>query len=77
MIGYMSAACQQLAYDPGQRSKHIKTGKFERVTDYRFETGETMQVKQHGRGLEGSYLQMDVLFDGDVPKSRHHVSKSH
>uniref|UniRef100_F1KPK8 Hemicentin-2 n=1 Tax=Ascaris suum TaxID=6253 RepID=F1KPK8_ASCSU len=76
MIGYMSAACQQLAYDPGQRSKHIKTGKFERVTDYRFETGETMQVKQHGRGLEGSYLQMDVLFDGDVPKSRHHNSIS-
>ncbi|KHN71012.1 Hemicentin-2 [Toxocara canis] len=76
MIGYMSAACEELAYDPGRRTKHVKTGKFEKLTDYRFETGEKMHVKQYGRGLEGSYLQMDVLFDGEVPKSRHHNSIS-
>ncbi|TKR80918.1 hypothetical protein L596_014894 [Steinernema carpocapsae] len=71
LIGYMSAPVGFLGYDPdAPRERNAGRGNFERFTEYRFETGETINVMQKGKGIEteNSHLEVDVLLNGNVPR---------
>ncbi|KAK0404392.1 hypothetical protein QR680_017436 [Steinernema hermaphroditum] len=72
IVGYMAAPVGFLGHDPlapRERASPAR-GAFERVTEYRFETGETINVLQKGKGVqpENSHLEVDVLLNGNVPR---------
>lgn len=62
----MIVASPQLAFNPNQENS-LASVEFHRVTDYRFESGETMRVYQKGFGLDGEYAQFEMVFNGQVP----------
>lgn len=65
-----------LGYDASGGSKAVKQrpGKFERVTNYEFESGEKMKVKQTAKGFVDDALDLDVEFEGEVPVGGDYVS---
>uniref|UniRef100_A0AC35UCA7 Down syndrome cell adhesion molecule-like protein Dscam2 n=1 Tax=Rhabditophanes sp. KR3021 TaxID=114890 RepID=A0AC35UCA7_9BILA len=46
-----------------------KKGLFDRMTEYNFDTGHKLRVKQKGKGYDDNKLNMDVEFDGNMPDS--------
>uniref|UniRef100_A0A914RA93 Uncharacterized protein n=1 Tax=Panagrolaimus davidi TaxID=227884 RepID=A0A914RA93_9BILA len=58
-----------LGYDSSTGAKPVKQrpGKFERITNYEFESGEKMKVKQKAKGFTDDSMDLDVEFEGEVP----------
>ncbi|CAG9531888.1 unnamed protein product [Cercopithifilaria johnstoni] len=67
LLGYMTVALPQLAFNPNQENS-LASVQFYRVVDYRFESGEMMRVYQKGFGLDGEYAQFEMIFNGRVPQ---------
>lgn len=74
IIGYASALCPLIAYNREDQKTSEISPKFERYTDYKFDTGEKLRVKQRGNGINGAFLKMDVLVNGDTPHSEYLVN---
>lgn len=71
LVGLFSTPSLQLGYDPDRKPEDVNpmTVPFERDSNYTFISGETMLVKQKSVGnLDGNKMNLDVEFDGDLPK---------
>ena len=76
IMAVISVPLPIIGYDPSESAKPVKKrpAKFERVTDYEFESGEKVRVKQKGKGIENDALDLDVELEGDLPTGKSHVS---
>uniref|UniRef100_A0A0N5AL87 Peroxidasin homolog n=1 Tax=Syphacia muris TaxID=451379 RepID=A0A0N5AL87_9BILA len=68
-LGYTSALNPLLAYNSGRQKMSDTFAKFERHTDYKFDSGEQLRIDQKGNGIDGVILKLDILVDGDTPYS--------
>ncbi|VDK82636.1 unnamed protein product [Litomosoides sigmodontis] len=66
LLGYMTIASPQLAFNPNQENSFASV-KFHRLIDYHFESGEMIRAYQKGFGLDGEYAQFEIIFNGRVP----------
>ena len=64
----LSIPITHVGYDP-EANTHNATQrkKVERVTDYRFASGEHLIVTQTIHGFDGDQLEIDVDFEGEIP----------
>lgn len=64
----LSIPITHVGYDPEARTHNAtQRKKMERVTDYRFGSGEHLIVTQTIHGFDGDQLEIDVDFEGEIP----------
>lgn len=70
VIHALSIPLPYVGYDPEGGTNHSKhhKGKIERITDYHFQSGQHLKVTQEIHEFDGQSLEMDVLFEGEIPE---------
>uniref|UniRef100_A0A7E4UTJ4 Hemicentin-1 n=1 Tax=Panagrellus redivivus TaxID=6233 RepID=A0A7E4UTJ4_PANRE len=70
IISVASMPLVMLGYDKSGESRSIRKrpAKFERRTKYDFDSGESLFVKQKGKGMSEDSFDLDIEVEGSVPK---------
>lgn len=70
MVGLASTPCWILASPAkdGADINQLTSGRFQQQSQYEFDTGETLEVRNTGHGINGGYLVMETVINGKLPE---------